>query len=83
MALVLDLLGADHDTIVADHWVSFDRELDVESELKLESKSGGILPLAQDQHAEIMRTFLRSSPSARVFGDRKAEIQERLLARVI
>lgn len=82
IAVLLDLVGADHQTIIEDHWMSFDRSEQVERTLKLKEQSGGLLPLKRDDHAEIMSDFLSTAPSSRIFGDQIDEVRAKMMTRL-
>ncbi len=68
IAMLLDLLGADHDAIAADHWLSFDRPKSIEAELgKTESPNK---PTPQrSEYASIVNNVLNAHPATTCFAD--------------
>jgi hypothetical protein len=68
IAMVLDLLGVDHETIAADHWISFDRARSLESELGKAEPTDRPRP-NREIYANVMRDLLATHPATGCFTD--------------
>lgn len=81
VAMVLDLLGVEHDAIVADHWLSFERPHPVQ--VNTGTATDAAAPkLTRDQHREVMHRLLLERPATSCFTNtRQAEQLRRRLAR--
>ena len=83
VAVLLDLLGVDHQAIVDDHWLSYDRPVPVEVEMgkasTLEAR-----PLDRAEHGEALQSLLDSDPATRCYHHHSAAaaVRERLLDRM-
>ena len=84
VATLLDLLGVDHDTIVSDHWLSFDRPTPIEVEMG-KAPTFEHAPLSRNDHADGLRSFLHQHPATALFASEKsaAATTRRLVDRLI
>jgi protein tyrosine/serine phosphatase len=68
IAMMLDLLGVDHATIIADHWVSFDRARSLESEFGKAESPDKPAP-DREIYAAVLGDLLAAHPSTGCFAD--------------
>lgn len=71
VAMLLDLLGVDHELIAADYWISFDRPQSVEAELG-KPTSPVESPPRRSNYTEIMTDVLRKHAATTCFTDPSA-----------
>ncbi len=69
IAMILDLLGVDHEIIIADHWISFDRARSLEAELGKQESPGKPAP-DKAVYATVMSDLLAQYPASSCFADR-------------
>ena len=83
IAMLLDLLGVDHDIIAADHWLSFDRPRSVEADLGKAESPGKPTP-DRGEYATIISDVLSTHPAPMCFAELAAadEIRSALVARL-
>ncbi len=68
VAMLLDLVGVEHELIAADYWISFDRPKSVEAELGLAKQSSQESP-ERAEYTNILIDLLRSHPATGCFVD--------------
>ncbi len=83
IAMILDLLGVDHETIVADHWISFDRARSLESELGKAEPPDKPEP-DRETYAAVLGDVLAAHPSTSCFtsSDQARRIRVQLAERL-
>ncbi len=74
VAILLDLLGVDHQAIIDDHWLSYDRPEPVEVAMGKES-SLAAHPIDRELHHGTLSGVLRAQPAVGCYGD-KASAQD-------
>ncbi len=84
VATILDLIGVDHAEIIADHWLSYDRPEPIEVALG-RTPSPEAAALTQDEHHEVLASFLEQAPAHRCFDSPTSaeETKRRLLDRLV
>lgn len=84
VAMLLDLLGVDHQTIVDDHWLSYDRPVPIEVEMGKQSTLAA-RPLSREDHADALHFILRQQPAIGCYDNRPASeaARERLAERLV
>lgn len=76
IAMILDLLDVDHETIIADHWISFDRARPLEAELG-KTEASDKPPPDKNAYAKVMRHVLAAHPSTGCFTGRDEALRVR------
>lgn len=84
VATILDLIGVDHAEIIADHWLSYERSEPIEVALG-RTPSPEAAALSQDEHHELLGTFLQQAPAHGCFDSSASaeETKRRLLDRLV
>lgn len=68
--MILDLLGVDHEIIIADHWISFDRVRSLEAVLGKNESPGKPAP-DKTVCTEVMGDLLAKYPATSCFASQK------------
>jgi hypothetical protein len=79
IAMILDLLDVHHETIAADHWISFDRPRSLESALGKADSPGKPAP-DREIYAQLLGDLLSTHPATNCFvdSDQAREVRDQL-----